>query len=172
MIKLFFKKLLYTVVFFGALLGISTLVTMIVQNNEELTDNAKFWISILPAVVVMLTVAVVMRLKSKKLKEAYLADLKKDEDYVVLGKVFKSRENLVHTLVFAILALALFVSIAVSEDTPFGFLLAGSLILVGICTVVFYIVNSVIWYVVHGRWIKESVSKEKERKPRNQKKKR
>ncbi len=148
MIKLYFKKLLFTMGFFVTFflfIFIIAFVWHLFFGNTFSELNGTLIYAIL-ALVLNFTVVCVMRYERLSHKTETLKNL---SFFKILFSVLKSRENIVHTVAFISLLLPFFVSIAKNENTPFLPLVFGTVFLLLICGLIFLMVNALMWSIVH-----------------------
>ncbi len=148
MIKLYLKKLLFTIGFFITyflFIFIIAFVWLLVFGNtfSELTGTL---IYATLALVLNFTVVCVMRYERLSHKTETIINL---SFFKILFSIFKSKDNIVHTVAFISLLLPFFVTIAKNENTPFIPLVIGTVILLFVCGLIFMTVNALLWSIVH-----------------------
>ena len=159
MLKLYLKKVLLTVLFLAALLFLASAFTLCFQRYLfMLLEEFINLLCAIPAPGVMLTTVYFIRCNILSGKSAYLECHKANP--VSIGKdlinTLKSKENIIHTLAFLTISLLFFLLIGISASTPFLPLVVGTIILLVACDLVFTIVNTLIWCLVHKRWVKRT----------------
>lgn len=154
--KQYFKKLLQTFLFIGALIVLTALLC-------AFAFAVFFWVkpqikviilyfNLLLSTVLLLYSVFVKRYENKSLKAAYLKEVT-EYDYSFKKDscvTFKSKENAVHTLAFSSIVFANSARIAITTHMAFSDLLIQLAILV----IIFTALNTLIWCCVHRNWIK------------------
>ena len=153
--KLYFKKLLQTLLFIAALIILTALIF-------TLSITVLFWLKPQALTIVylclvlsagLLIYAVLLkRYENQHLRSSYL-DVQATEDYSFIKDflaTIKSEENVVHTLAFLLIIFANGVRIATTTSRP----IAGLSLQIIILLITFTIVNTLIWCFVHRRWIR------------------
>ncbi len=153
MIKLYFKKLLFTMGFlinyFLSVFIIGYAWHLIFRDMfSELVNT--FIIAIL-ALALDFGIICIMRYKNLYHKTDVIKILSFWRNFI---NIFKSRDNIVHTLAFISILLPFCVFITVVEKTPLLPLVVGTIILLFACGLIFLIVNALIWSIVH-QWRKK-----------------
>lgn len=154
--KLYFKKLLLTALFFirFALIGASLAFFTVLLANHLIPESVRFYACLFLAILIVLVHLYRRRCDSYSQKLKYLEGI----EYAPpsFGKDFwqtlKSRENIVHTLAF--LTLRFFTALPtgiITAPTIWRFLVGMFLLLLE-QGIIFTLVNTLIWCLVHRRW--------------------
>lgn len=141
MLKLYFKKLFFTIIFiinFFVLAGALAFVWHLIF-RYRFPEPARTIIIVILAII--LDFGIVCRMRYKKCKKSYV-----ETNFI---NIIKSKDGMVHLLAFISIFLPFFVSIAVIEKTPVLPLIVGTIILLVFCGLIFFIVNSLLWFAVH-----------------------
>lgn len=141
MLKLYFKKLFFTVIFiidFFVLAGVLAFVWHLIF-RYRFPEPARTIIIVILAII--LDFGIVCRMRYKKCKRSYV-----ETNFI---NIIKSRGSIIHLLAFISIVLPFFVSIAVIEKTPVLPLIVGTVILLVFWGLIFFIVNSLLWFAVH-----------------------
>lgn len=163
MLKLFFKKLILTIIFiisFFLLVGIIAFLMHLIFGDILKPPVSTIIISILAFDFEILIVS--------SMRYEYLlrkTDISKsiNEKRISFGRLFlkilKNKVNIVHTIAFVIIVLAFCLTIAVREGTPWLPLVVGTLMLLIITGLLFLIINTVCWCIVHRLIINKNLKK-------------
>ena len=158
MVKLYFKKLLFTLLFiFGVpiLCGVWVFLWHLIFRNlfpELVRDIACIILGYLLGVILLFK----FRCERSPYKRAYI-DSFTSENFSFMKDfigTFKSKDNIVHTLAYLSYDLVQTVRGAISSDSPFLRAVIITLILVSIRCLIFAVLNTLIWSLVHKKWMR------------------
>ncbi len=144
MIKLYFKKILFTLGFIGnyfLLLFIIAFIWNLVLRNT-FSESVNTLILAILALISNFVFVCIMRYK----KLYHKTDVLNNHSFFI---TIKSRDNIVHTLAFVSILLPFFVSIAIVENTPLLPLVVGTIILLFVCGLIFWVLNALMWSIVY-----------------------
>ena len=152
MLKLYFKKLCFTLLFFVNFLWLVYILMYAwywllpykpLENFRDVSVAVLALISDFAIVCAMRS----RRLSHKNFMQAFSADTD------TFGKRFinilKSKDNITHLIAFLSILTPFFVTVAVMEKTPFIPLVVGTLILLLCCGVLFLTVNTLLWCILY-----------------------
>lgn len=160
--KLYFKKLLMTVLFaLGYLFTVFCcgffsylLILSILPIQKLISEDALTIILASLALVVLLVLVYRGRCDNKLYKMEYLEGI--EYKPLSFGKDFwqtlKSKDNIAHTLAFTTLNFLFNIHIGISASSTVLVFIFGMLILLISQGAVFTLINTLIWSLVHRRW--------------------
>ena len=154
MIKLYFKKILFTLGFIATYLLLVFILAfvwnLILRNTfSELVNTL---IHAILALILNLVIVCVMRYKNLHNK----TDLLNSHSFF---SIIKSIDNIVHTLSFISLLLPFFVSIAIVKNTPLLPLVVGTILLLVACGLIFLSINALMWNIVYKLFMNKNIKK-------------
>ena len=156
MCKLYFKKLLYTILFFVAyyiIVGCIGFVWALFFNSLFSEQFETIFIAIL-AIVILLIVLYKNRCNSAPHKRAYWEMM--ESGYITFRKDFmltlKSKENMAHMLAFITLEFLFELPIGISAAATLWLLIRGLVIVLVTRGAAFILGNTLLWCLVHRRW--------------------
>lgn len=158
MIKLYFKKLLFTILFvviFALLSGICVFFWHLIFRNlfpELVRDIACIILGCLLDFKLLFT----FRDERSSYKSAYVDSFTGDTFSFLkdFKNTFKSNDNIVHTLAYLSFDLVQTVRGAISSDSPFFRAVIITLILVSVRGLIFATLNTLVWCLVHKKWMR------------------
>ena len=158
MVKLYFKKLLFTILFvviFALLSGICVFFWHLIFRNlfpESVRDIACIILGCLLSFKLLFT----FRYERSSYKSAYVDSFTGDTFSFVkdFKNTFKSKDNIVHTLAYLPFDLVQTVRGAISSDSPFFRAVIITVILVSVRCLIFAVLNTLIWCLVHKKWMR------------------
>lgn len=157
--KLYLKRALSTFIFLNALIiltGIFTLFTQQIFFFVELPTETLYLIGSVPALLLMLYLAYLVRWENKSFKQLYfdtqiVTEYSFRKDYIA---TLRARENAIHTLAFLSIVLVNSIRIATSVHTPFIMFVLKVVILLLVRGTAFSALNTLVWCFVHKEWLK------------------
>lgn len=156
MIKIYLKKLLQTFLFLTALIVLTALLSTLLMTVflwlKPQIKAAIVYFSLFLSAILLICAVFQKRYENKRLKATYL-EAQTAEDYSFRNDylaTFKSKENVAHTLAF--FTIVSWNSIRIATTTRRS--LAGLLLQLVILLVMLSVLNTLIWCLVHRRWIK------------------
>ena len=158
MIKLYFRKLLFTTLFAAIclLLGsICVFVWHLIFRNlfpELVRDITCLILGCLLGFKVLFT----FRYEHSPYKRAYVDSFTEDTFSFVkdFKNTFKSKDNIVHTLAFFTIDLIYSVSMAISVNSPFLRFIIVTVIYLLRDGLIFVTLNTLVWCLVHKKWMR------------------
>lgn len=162
MLKLYFKKLLMTVLFaVGYFLTVGCLgffsfllILSILPIQKLISETTLTIIFAILALVIMLVVVYRGRSNNKPYKREYLEQIQYAPPS--FGKDFwltlKSKENICHTLAFLTVDFLFSAPIGISESSTLWVFIFGMLMLLISQGIIFTLINTLLWCLVHRRW--------------------
>ncbi len=159
MVKLYFKKLLHTILFiigFFGLLFIEVFVLYLIIGERVQTDICRI-------AVIILAFGILIRLVYSIRRDNYMARYLFIEEYNTntfsfitdFKKTLTSIDNLMHALAVITVVFLVNAPIAISVGTPFlGFVIVMPILLVA-TGLLFSMINALVWYIIHTRWMGE-----------------
>ena len=158
MIKLYFKKLFFTLLFiFGSpiLAGVFSFAWHLIFRNlfpELVRDITCIILGYLLSIILLF----MFRCECSSYKRVYIDSFPSDtfsffKDFV---DTFKSKDNLVHTLAYLTFDLFQTVRGAIASDSPFLRAIIITLILVSVRGLIFAVFNTLMWSLVHRKWMR------------------
>ena len=158
MLKLYLKKVLLTILFFTAHLFTSSFVYMVmtlILSDKVYLEEFRTALAVILAIPVSVVTVYISRLDNKTHKRAYMEAHRTEtisfrKDFV--GTLI-SRENIIHTLAFLTLGLLYILPVPISIEEPLWRLIIVTVILLFIAGVIFTVANTLLWCLVHKRWI-------------------
>ena len=158
MVKLYFKKLFFTLLFiFGVpvLGGVCVFFWHLIFRNffsESVRDIACIILGYLLGVIVLFK----FRYERSSYKRPYIDSFASDNFSFVKDFIntFKSKDNIVHTIAYLSFDLVQTVRGAISSDSPFFRAVIITMILVSGRSLIFAVLNTVIWSLVHKKWMR------------------
>lgn len=162
--KLYLKKLLFTILFSVLLLMISYILSLS-HHVIPLKDDTVYTMSIIIGLVIMLFFTYAIRLCGKKAKARYLSEKqpKKNSLEKEFYKVLRSKENVIHMIAFLTIIDVFFICVALSVGSTIATAAGKILILSLVGGIVFTLLNTLIFCMVHKRWCKGCKNKKKPR---------
>ncbi len=166
MVKLYLKKLLssflFVVIFFLFLLVVSFAwmhADSAIKSFLGITipDAVSYCIILILTLVLDLVGVYFLRIDSLRYKEIFKKAHEKEthsfsKDFV---GTLKSADNIVHTIAFLSLNLPFNLLITISANTPILPLIAGTLALLVVNGLLFSIINTFVWCLVHRNWLRK-----------------
>ena len=158
MIKLYFKKLLFTLLFifvFPVFGGVCAFVWHLIFRYmfpESVSTTANAILGLLLELVVVY----LYRCERSPYKRTYIDSFTADHFSFVKDFIstFKSKDNIVHTLAYLSYDLVQTVRGAISSDSPFFRAVIITVILVSVRSLLFAVLNTLIWALVHKKWMR------------------
>ena len=153
MIKLYFKKILFTLGFitnYFLLVAILAFTSHLIF-RDAFSELVNTIIHAILALVLNFVIVCVIRYKSLH----YNTDRLNNFSFF---SIIKSRDNIVHTLAFISILLPFFVSIAIVENTPLLPLVIGTIILLFACGLIFITVNTLMWSIICKIFKRKNIS--------------
>ena len=154
MTKLYFKKILVTFGFIAnyfLLVFIIAFVWNLVLRNT-FSELVSTLIHAILALVLNFVIVCIMRYKSLYNK----MDALNNQSFF---NILKSRDNIIHTLAFISMLLPFLVSIAIVENTPLLPLVVGTILLLFANSLIFLLVNALIWSIAYKLFMYKNTSK-------------
>ena len=158
MIKLYFKKLLFTLLFilgFPILSGICVFFWHLLFRNMFL-ESIRTTVCLILGLILALGFVYLFRYERLSYKRAYIDSFPSDKFSFVKDFIstFKSKDNIVHTIAYLSYDFVQTVRGAVSSDSPFFRAVIVTLILVSVRGLIFAVFNTLIWCLVHKKWMR------------------
>ena len=158
MTKLYFKKLLFTILgiaIFSLLGGICVFLWHLILRNlfsELVRDIACLILGCLLGFKVLF----MFRDEHSSSKRAYIDSFTGDTFSFVkdFKDTFKSKDNLIHTLAFLTIDLIYSVAMAISVNSPFLRFIIVTVIYLLRDGLIFVILNTLVWCLVHKKWMR------------------
>ena len=158
MVKLYFKKLLFTILFVASFLllcGICVCFWHLIFRNlfPELVRNI---VCLILGCLLSFKLLFMFRDEYSSSKRAYIDSFDGDTFSFVkdFKNTFKSKDNLVHTSVFLTIDLIYSVSIAISVSSPFLRFIIVTVIYLLRDGLIFVTLNTLVWCLVHKKWMR------------------
>ena len=157
MLKLYFKKLLFTLLLFAIYILMCGLIMFIwhLLLGELIPEGMQTIIILVLGALILLRIIYKNRCDSKPYKRAFLEEI--EHKPVTFLKDFfitiKSKENTIHTLSYITLDLLRTIRIGIISDATFWRVVVVTAALVIIRSLIFTIGNTLIWCAVHRRWL-------------------
>ncbi|MBQ5608087.1 MAG: hypothetical protein IIU86_03580 [Oscillospiraceae bacterium] len=158
MVKLYFKKLLFTLLFifeFPILSGVCMFFWHLIF-RYMFPESVGSTVCIILGALLALILVYLYRCERSSIKTDYISSFSSDtfsfiEDF---KSTFKSKENIVHTSAFLTIELIVNLAAAISTNTPFLPLVIGNILLLFVGGLIFSILNTLLWCLVHKRWVR------------------
>lgn len=158
MVKLYLKKLFFTLLFiFGVpvLCGVWVFFWHLLFRNlfpELVRDIACIILGYLLGMILVFK----FRDERSPYKRPYIDSFALDRFFFVKDFVstFKSKDNIVHTLAYLTYDLVQTVRGAISSDSPFFRAVIITVLLVAVRSLLFAVLNTLIWSLVHKKWMR------------------
>lgn len=157
MIKLYFKKLLWIIIFLLIyiavyFIGFNLLYTIanFFEDRNLIGNIILFGIPFICSIVIIYY----LRVSNNKLRTEYLSSLLSDNYSFLKDVIFilKSKSFISEILAFETVLVPLSLSIGISENTPILPLIMGTIILSVGGAILFGIIDLLIWLPVHKTW--------------------
>ena len=171
--KLYLKKVLFTTLFAGGIIGSAWLILMLLQALQITTTNIIYIVALCAGMVIMLCCAYLIRVCNKNAQTVYINNEPKvikrtnkqkkaktpkysiDSDFAA---VIKTKENILHAAAFLTIVVIVSIALAISASIPVLAIVIGAIVLVIISAVAFFMINTLLWCLVHSLWEKRRVS--------------
>lgn len=123
--------------------------------GELIPEDIQTMIILVLGALIMLRVIYINRCASKPYKRAFLEEIEYKPATFLKDFVFtiKSKENTIHTLAYITLDLLRTIRIGILSDATFWRVIIITAVLVIIRSLIFTIINTVLWCAVHKRWL-------------------
>ena len=158
MVKLYFKKLLFTILFavsFLLLCGICVFVWHLIF-RYMFPESVSTAANAILGLIFELVLVYLYRCERSPYKRTYIDSFAADHFFFVKDFVstFKSKDNIVHTLAYLTYDLVQTVRGAISSDSPFFRAVIITVLLVAVRSLLFAVMNTLIWSLVHKKWMR------------------
>ncbi len=158
MIKLYFKKLFFTLLFLGGFYILGAIFAffwhLIFRNlfSESVSTVACFALGS----ILNFKLAYMARYELSSYKMEYINAFTSDAFLFVKDykNTFKSKENIIHTSAFLTIELIFNLATAISTSTPFLRLVIVTILLLFVEGLIFSTLNTLIWCLVHKKWMR------------------
>lgn len=123
--------------------------------GELIPEDIQTMIILVLGALIMLRVIYINRCASKPYKRAFLEEIEYKPATFLKDFVFtiKSKENTIHTLAYITLDLLKTIRVGILSDATFWRVIIITAVLVIIRSLIFAIINTVLWCAVHKRWL-------------------
>lgn len=123
--------------------------------GELIPEDIQTMIILVLGALIMLRVIYINRCTNKPYKRAFLEEIEYKPATFLKDFVFtiKSKENTIHTLAYITLDLLRTIRIGILSDATFWRVIIITAVLVIIRSLIFTIINTVLWCAVHKRWL-------------------
>ena len=158
MVKLYLKKLFFTLLFifafpiFGAVCAFVWHLIFRYMFPESVSTAANAILGL----IFELVLVYLYRCERSPYKRTYIDSFAADHFFFVKDFVstFKSKDNIVHTLAYLTYDLVQTVRGAISSDSPFFRAVIITVLLVAVRSLLFAVMNTLIWSLVHKKWMR------------------
>lgn len=158
MFKLYLKKLSFTLLvisIFPLLAGVCFFFWYLVFRHMFPVAVSRA-VNMILGMIFTLGLVYLYRYEHSSYKKAYIDSFNSDNFSFVKDFIstFKSKDNIVHTLAYQSFDLVQTVRGAISSDSPFFRAVIITLILVSVRGLIFAVFNTLIWCLVHKKWMR------------------
>lgn len=157
--KLYLKKLLLTVLFLAAFTVIYAVLAVLLMHFLfwfKPQESTLIYISLILTTGVMLYFVFLKRWENKRIKATYL-ESQLDQEYSFkkdFAETVRSREIVIHTLAYVTIDAVQTVPVGIAYGANFLRLIVGIIRAVTPGAVVFTLLNTLLWCLVHRKWHK------------------
>ena len=158
MIKLYFKKLFFTLLFifgFPILAALCAFVWHLIF-RYMFPESVSTTVNTILGLILTLGLVYLYRYERSSYKRAYIDSFTSDNFSFVKDFIctFKSKDNIVHTLAYLSFDLVQTVRGAISSDSPVFRAVIITLLLVSVRGLIFAVLNTLMWCLVHKKWMR------------------
>lgn len=166
-IKNFLSCLLFNVVYAIFLIVVAYVWGLITKAvGIDQASNWNFILIFAVTLLIELLAVYFIRIDNKDRKEEYEKKYKKSKyipfeyDFLL---TFKSKDNIIHAVTFNLLLTPIFLMIGIGNQFPIGHVILGTAILFLVGFLLFSIISTLLWCIVHKRWLSEKPPKDFEK---------
>lgn len=157
--KLYLKKMLLTALFllaFNVIYAVLAVLLMQFLFWFKPQENTLIYISLILTTGVMLHFVFLKRWENKRIKATYL-ESQLDQEYSFKKdflETVRSREIVIHTLAYVTIDAVQTVPVGIAYGANFLRLIVGTIRAVTPGAIVFTLLNTLVWCIVHRKWYK------------------
>jgi len=163
LLSCFFFNIVYAI-FLLVVAYVWGLITKATGINQA--SNWNFILIFAVTLLIELLAVYFIRIDNKDRKEEYEKKYKKGKplpfEYDFLLTI-KSKDNIIHAVIFNFLLAPIFLMIGIGNQFPVGHVILGTAILFLVGFLLFAIISTLLWCIVHKRWLSEKPPKDFEK---------
>ena len=166
-INKFFSSLLFNIVYSVFLLVVAYVWGLVAKATD--IDQSSSWnyvVILLVTLLIELLAVYFIRFDNKDRKEAYEKRYKKGTvvpfwyDFI---DTLKSQDHIIHTIMFNFVLMPVFLMIGIGNQFPIGHVILGTALLFLFGVILFSLISTCLWCIVHRRWLSTKPPKDFEK---------
>lgn len=158
MIKLYIKKLLWTILFFVVFIftaGVVYIPITLIMSEKVYMETFRLILSLIVAVPILIAAVYVIRTDNRTCKIVYIDNHPTKQfnfgrDFI---STLRSKENIIHTIAYLTLSFFCALPTGLAATTQPIHLIVGLIYLLVTRGLIFTLANTLIWCFVHRKWL-------------------